>query len=127
MKADADAYARQLVGDIKTAYFTYLKTIKILELLDHTRYLLVENIRVNERLFENDKVTIDKVYRSNAELSRLEQQYAEGLNNNQVAKAWFNFLLNRPLEAEVITDFIPDIIPLMDMLERYTDRAVENR
>jgi outer membrane protein TolC len=127
VKADADAYARQLVAEIKTAYFTYLKTNRILELLDHTRSLLVENIRVNERLFQNDMVTIDKVFRSNAELSKLEQQYAEGLNQNQVAKAWFNFLLNRPLETEIIADFSPGTTPLIDRLDSYTDRAVETR
>ena len=94
--ADAGAYKRQLVAEIKTAYFNYLKTLKLLQLVDETRELLVENVRVNESLFENNVVTIDNVYRSRAELSKLERQEAEARKNHEVARAYFNFLLNRP-------------------------------
>ncbi|MCK4749596.1 MAG: TolC family protein, partial [Bacteroidales bacterium] len=69
--ADAGAYKRQLVAEIKTAYFNYLKTLKLLQLVNDTRELLVENVRVNESLFDNNVVTIDNVYRSRAELSKL--------------------------------------------------------
>ncbi|MCK4854818.1 MAG: TolC family protein, partial [Bacteroidales bacterium] len=79
--ADAVAYKRQLVAEIKTAYFNYLKTVKLLQLVDDTRELLVENIRVNESLYENDVVTIDNVYRSRAELSKLERHEAEARKN----------------------------------------------
>jgi outer membrane protein len=99
--ADAEAYRRQLVAEIKTAYFNYLKTLRIEQLLDDTKGLLGENIRVNESLYRNDKVTIDYVYRSRAELSKLEQQIAEITMSRQVAAAYFNFLLNRPLEENI--------------------------
>jgi len=102
--ADAESYKRQLVADIKTAYFSYLKTLRLEQLLADTRILVEENVRVNESLYRNDKVTIDNVYRSNAELSRLDQQMAEARKSKQVAGAWFNFLLNRPLEQEILVD-----------------------
>ena len=127
IRADADAYSRQLVAEIKTAYFNYLKTTRLLELLDHTKSLLVENIRVNQRLFENDKVTIDYVYRSKAELSKLEQQYAEGLKSHHVARGWFNFLLSRPMDTDILSDPGLDTVQLTDRLERLTDRAIATR
>ena len=43
--ADAEAYRRQLVAEIKTVYFNYLKTLRIEQLLGDTRVLLEENIR----------------------------------------------------------------------------------
>ena len=125
--ADAGAYKRQLVAEIKTAYFNYLKTLKLLQLVDDTRELLVENIRVNESLFDNNVVTIDNVYRSRAELSKLERQEAEAWKNHEVARAYFNFLLNRPFESTILADIKYDSITQTLMLDELSDHAVVNR
>jgi outer membrane protein TolC len=127
LKADAEAYQRQLVADIKTAYFNYLKSRRILQLMDETRELLEENVRVNEKLFENSRVTIDNVYRSRAELSKLDQQSALARKNNQVATAYFNFLLNRPFESEIRIDASYDSIPEIIELGNITSLALEKR
>ncbi len=97
-------YQRNLIAEIKTAYFNYLKANKAIELIDETRKLVLENIRVNESLFENDKVTIDNIYRSKAELSKLDQQMAVAEKNADVGRKYFNFLLNRDLDQEIIID-----------------------
>jgi len=125
--ADAGAYRRQLVAEIKTAYFNYLKTLKLLQLVDDTRELLVENIRVNESLFDNNIVTIDNVYRSRAELSKLERQEAEARKNHEVARAYFNFLLNRPFETSIQADVLYDSITQTLMLDELSEHAVVNR
>ena len=103
-KANAETYMRALVAEIKTSYFNYLKTVRVNNLLEETTHLLEENIRVNERLFENDMITVDNIYRSKAELSKLEQQKAVALKHHKMATSYFNFLLNRPLESEVLID-----------------------
>lgn len=125
--ADAAAYKRQLVAEIKTSYFNYLKTLKLLQLVDDTRELLVENIRVNESLFDNNVVTIDNVYRSRAELSKLERQEAEARKNHEVARAYFNFLLNRPFETMILADIQYDSITQTLILEDLSEHAVVNR
>ena len=100
-KADVDTYRRQLVADIKSAYFSYLKTIELIELLENTTILVNENYRVNQKLFDNHKVTYDIVLRAKAEISKIDQQKAEAEKNNHMAAAYFNFLLNRPLNEEI--------------------------
>ena len=125
--ADAGAYKRQLVAEIKTAYFNYLKTLKLLQLVDDTRELLVENVRVNESLFDNNVVTIDNVYRSRAELSKLKRQEAEARKNHEVARAYFNFLLNRPFETLIFADIQYDSITQILMLDDLSEHAVVNR
>lgn len=125
--ADAGVYKRQLVAEIKTAYFNYLKTVKLLQLVDDTRKLLLENVRVNESLFENNVVTIDNVYRSRAELSKLDRQEAEARKNNEVARAYFNFLLNRPFETTILADIQYDSITKTLMLDDLSEQAVVNR
>lgn len=98
---DVEIYKRELVKEIKTAYFNYLKTVKALRLFDQTLEVVSENVRVNESLFTNDKVTLDVVYRSRAERSKVERQLAEARDFHERAKSYFNFLLNKPLKSEI--------------------------
>jgi len=46
----------------------------IFKMMIETRKLLLENIRVNKKLVENNELTIDRVYRSEAELSKFDQE-----------------------------------------------------
>jgi len=127
VKSDVGSFKRQLVAEIKSAYFNYLKTVHLLELANKTTELLKENIRVNERLFANDKITIDNVYRSKAELSKLEQNIAEAIRYNKSAKAYFNFLLNKPLESDIeISDEIK-LAPIEKDLQNSQENAINNR
>jgi outer membrane protein len=97
-------YQRNLVAEIKTAYFNHLKANKAVELIDETRKLVLENIRVNESLYANDKVTIDVIYRSKAELSKLDQQMAVAEKNVSITRRYFNFLLNKNLDSEILIE-----------------------
>ncbi len=100
-EAGRDVFRQDLILEIKTAYYSYLKTVKFVELAAETEKLLQENLRVSRSLFENQKVTRDVVYRAQAELSELEQQKAEAEKGRILAQSYFNFLLNRPLGAPV--------------------------
>ncbi|TSA25659.1 MAG: TolC family protein [Bacteroidetes bacterium] len=99
-----DIYRRELVQEIKTAYYDYLKTVKALDLFEQTLDVVRENLRVSESLYANDKVTVDAVYRSRAELSKVERQMAEAEKFHESARAYFNFLLNRSLESKIEVD-----------------------
>lgn len=101
VRTDVDIYKRELILEIKTAYYNYLKTIYLQQLIDETLDLLEENLRVSKSLFENDKVTSDVVYRSEAELEKVLVNQAEVEKSYQTARAYFNFLLNKPLEEEI--------------------------
>ncbi|MBN2612578.1 MAG: TolC family protein [Bacteroidales bacterium] len=125
--ADADAYKRHLVAEIKTAYFNYLKSVQLNKLIDNTKVLLEENLRVNEKLYANDKVTIDNVYRSKAELGNLGQKKAAAIQMQQNAQAYFNFLLNRPLDSEIITDESLSLPVITSTPELAKDTALKSR
>lgn len=107
-------YERNLIAEIQSAYMNVMKANKAVELINETRKLVDENVRVNESLYKNDKVTIDNIYRSKAELSKLDQQLAIAQKNLDISKKYFNFLLNRDLDEEIIIDTtlgekIPDL------------------
>ncbi len=125
--ADLNTFKRQLIADIKTAYYSYLKTIQLFDLVNETRILLEENIRVNKSLFNNEKVTIDVVYRSEAELSKLEQNEAIVVKNKKMATSWFNFLLNRPFDSEIDPGHDAELITEHVSLYEAENLALKNR
>ncbi len=95
-------YKRELIKEIKISYFNYLRAFYVIELFAETELLLKENQRVSEKLYSAQKVTRDAVYRSEAELSRIEQRQLEAGNNLDLARSYLNFLLNRLLTEENI-------------------------
>lgn len=103
-KIDIDLYKRHLVAEIKTAYFNYLKAVQLQSMLEKNKEVLQEFLRVNQKLYENDKVTIEKIYQSESELSKLEIEFANADKNLKMAVSYFNFLLNRNLDEEINKD-----------------------
>ncbi len=101
--ADRDRFARQLVADVKTAYYNYIKADTVVAIYAATEELLRENLRVSQRLFDNDIVTRDAVYRAEAELSDIIQKRMTTEKDVTLAASYFNFLLNRPLDAAIET------------------------
>ncbi len=95
------SFQRQLVADIKTAYLNYAKTVRVVELYGKTVPLLEENLRVNQSLLANQKITEDVVYRARAELSEVQQKLAEAGQQSEAAAQYFNFLLNRQLDTPI--------------------------
>jgi outer membrane protein len=127
-QAARNASVQELVRDVKTAYFNYFKAIKVVDLYDQTRDLLAENLRVSQSLFENGKATQDVVYRARAELSQLEQDLAEAQKTSALARSYFNLLLNRPLDSEVMVaeaDSIP--VAFTGTLPEAQAQALETR
>src|SRR5512133_729008 len=59
-----DQYKRELVAAIQTAYYSAGMAETVLSMLNGTRALLLENIRINKSLVENSKVTRDVLLRS---------------------------------------------------------------
>lgn len=95
------AVARALRRDITIAYLDWLKARSSVEIVGASQGLLRENLRVNQSLFDNGKVTEDQVLRAKAELLAVDQQQRETQNLATQARSFFNFLLNRDLLAEI--------------------------
>jgi outer membrane protein TolC len=90
-----------LKRDVTVAYLDWLKARKSVEIVQTSASLLEENLRVNESLFRNGKVTEDQVLRARAELLAVTQQLREAENGQRQARSYLNFLRNRPLEADL--------------------------
>ncbi|MBN2423795.1 MAG: TolC family protein [Calditrichaceae bacterium] len=103
---ETSAYKRELIFEIKKAYYNVLKIDHLVKLAWQTKVLIEENLRISHKLFDNQKVTKDVVYRVKSDLSGIEQYIAEIENAQKMAAYYFNFLLNRPLDEyiEIVQD-----------------------
>ncbi len=93
------AFARRLKRDISVAYLDWLAATKTTAIVQSSLTLLDENLRVNDSLFRNGKITQDQVLRARAELLAVTQQLREAQNGVSQARSYLNFLLNRPLDG----------------------------
>jgi len=113
-----EQYRRELITEIKKAYYNAAMTHRVVEMLRNTRLLLIENVRINVRLEENDKITHDIVLRSQTELLEFDQQLREAQKNRQISNSYLNFLVNRPLTDSIIIEEPPDFnLPQLNQAE----------
>lgn len=103
-RADRDVYRRDLVRSIRQAYYQYLQAGKAVEIYTVSFSLVKENRRVSEKFVEQHMATREAVLRAQAQVSQVQSSLIEAQNDRRNAAAYFNFLLNRPLDSPVATD-----------------------
>jgi len=114
-KAEVLLYKRELVKEIKTAYYNYLKATNAISIYQSFLNLLEEGERVNRKLFDNNKINRTAVIRSQNEVSKINASITAAKKTEESARYYFNFLLNRPLTDSIITDDVP-LLPAQDSL-----------
>lgn len=103
-QASLNVYKRELVKNIKTAYYQYYQAEKAIEIYNDALLLVKENIRVNESMLRNGVRNSTALTRAQTEQQKIEASINMAENNSRNAKAYFNFLLNRSLSADVVLD-----------------------
>lgn len=103
-QAKQKTYEKELVKEIKKAYFQYLQTHKAKSIYTDTKKLLEEILRVNQSLVKNHKATKEVIYGAEYEISKVDQELVNINKNQELAKAYFNFLLNRELSEAIEVD-----------------------
>lgn len=122
-KTEVLLYKRELVKEIKTAYYNYLKAVNAVKIYQSSLRLAEEGQRINTRLFENSKVNRTVVLRSQNEVAKTNASFITATKTAESARYYFNFLLNRPLADSIQTD---DITTLPDQ-ERLQEDNVSGR
>ena len=122
-----NSYRNELIAEVKIAYYKYLQTLELLKIISQTKILINENINLNQKLYDNDKVTYDKVLRAKTELSKINQKQSEFNKLNTTAKAYFNFLLNRDLNSDIKIEQPNIKINSLNNVDVFIDSALNNR
>jgi len=108
-KTEVLLYKRELVKEIKTAYYNYLKASNAVKIYQSYLQLVTEGERVNKRLFDNGKINRTALVRSQNEVSKIEASIVSSNKTKESAQYYFNFLLNRPLTESILVDEIKDL------------------
>jgi outer membrane protein TolC len=104
-REDVSLYKRELVKQIKTSYFNYLLSLGLIKVYENSLNLALEGKKVNEKLLANGKGLPAYLLRSDSEIATIQAQIADARKQSQAAQYYFNFLLNRELNAEIRIDF----------------------
>lgn len=115
-KTEVLLYKRELVKEIKTAYYNYLKAANAVRIYQTFLQLVLEGERVNKKLYGNDKINRTAVIRSENEVSKINASLTTAGKNEESARYYFNFLLNRPLTDSILVDEIVSL-PAQDLLQ----------
>lgn len=102
---EVEIYRRELVRDIKRGYFMYLTAQEAVNIYETALARAREGKRVNESLLANGKGLPAYLLRSESEIENINTQITEARKQVHNAKLYFNFLLNRPSEAEIVSDY----------------------
>jgi len=95
---------QEVVLQVKTAYLNYLKSYAGLDILDTSKAFLEDVLAFNKKLVRFDKATDEIIFDVEFQIEELNSQRA-GLSEQQVlAQALFNLVLNRSLDAEIEVD-----------------------
>lgn len=101
---EIQVYKRELVKAIRLAYYQYLQADKAIRIYENAMTTVTENLRLNEKLVKNNVATKEVIARAKTQVSQVETSLTEAINNQKNAMAYFNFLLNQPLETPIQLD-----------------------
>ena len=125
-QAGRRALSARLERDMRVAYYRWLQARAQVEIFTATQALARENLRVNQSLFKNGKITGDLVYRAEADALEIEQSLLAQASGLKLAQSYVNLLRNspfdRPLAVAGAVD--PDAGRLRDVLAPYAKPAV---
>jgi outer membrane protein TolC len=120
-KIELEIYQRELVKEIKIAYYKYLQSVEGVKIYQDALALVKENQRVNQSLFKNDKINRTAVLRSDNEVKRIQANLETAIQNSKNAQSYFNFLLNVKLDTAIETDE-SEALPLEAVSENTQNR-----
>ena len=100
-KASSEHELRYQITD---AYLQYLKALEAEKIWVNAKTVLTELRRFNESLVKNNVATRDVVATADYELSKADNEIYKLHSAQNTARAYFNFLINKDLQSDVLAD-----------------------
>lgn len=113
---------------IEIAYFQYLQAEEAIKIHEQSRGILQQVDQLNRKLVEKKVALKDVLLTSEYEITKLEQQITVAHKNKDLAKAYFNFLLNKDLTEEIAIDSsLTKTLPIFPNLAVLNENALVYR
>lgn len=101
---DMQVYARELVKNIKVAYYNVIMASKSVEVYESNKKILEQNVALNEALIKQGKGLKVTLVKAQTELMKMNTSISTAKNQLKNAQAYFNFLINKPLDSEIVME-----------------------
>jgi len=124
-QAEVLLYKRELVKNIKSAYYQYAQAINAVTIFQTSLKLVLENKRINQALFDNQRANRSTVIRSNNEVIKYQANLQTAENTRLSAKSYFNFLLNKPATDTIKVDSITTLPATTTLIDTTVSRREE--
>jgi len=112
---------------VKEAYFGILKAEKALGVAREAVASLKSHVKVAQNFYDVGMIPVNELLKAEVELSNARHDLVRAQNGVHLARASFNTVLSRPIDAPVK---VQDILVYRDVggtLGEYLDKALENR
>lgn len=111
---DMQVYARELVKNIKVAYYQVIMASKSVAVYETNRKALQQNVELNEALIKQGKGLKVNLLKAQTELMKMNTSISTAKNQLKNAQAYFNFLINKPLDSEIVLEETEETLPKLE-------------
>jgi len=127
-KITANSYQKELIKQVKSAYLDYIIATQTIDIGVKALELVKGSLKISNSLYKNDKITIDEVYKAEAKVIEVENNILEITKGVTLTKAYFNFLLNKKYDADIVISQIFQYENyLIGNIDSLLSMALENR
>lgn len=102
-QTEVKAYQRELVKQLKTAYYNYLSARTAITIYESALQLAEEGKRTNQKLIENGKGLPAYLLRAESEVENVKALLNDAQKQEENARRYFNFLLNADIDSPIDT------------------------
>jgi outer membrane protein TolC len=118
---------QDVILDAKNAYYSVLKTQKLLDVAEQRVIQIASQKDVAENFFEVGMSPLNDLLQAQASLANARQGLIVTQNNLEIARSQFNIVLRRPVNSPVAIEDILDYTPLVHDIDFYLSSARDNR
>ena len=118
---------QDVILDAKNAYFSILKSQKLMAVAEDTVKQVTAQKEVAENMYQVGMSPLNDLLQSQVQLANDKQRFITAQNNLEISKSQFNTLLRRPVNAEVAIVDILDYTPWEFDIDYCLTQANQNR
>ena len=118
---------QDVILDAKNAYFSILKSQKLMAVAEDTVKQVNAQKEVAENMYQVGMSPLNDLLQSQVQLANDKQRFITAQNNLEISKAQFNTLLRRPVNAPVAIVDILDYTPFENDISYCLNQADQNR
>jgi outer membrane protein len=126
-ETSAKIVRQDVILDAKNAYFSVLKTQKLLEVSQQTVTSISSQKEVSENFYKVGLSPLNDLLQSQVQLANARQQLTSAQNNLEIAKTQFNTVLRRSVNAPVFLLEELDYTSYTQTLDSCLETAQKNR